>query len=88
MLQFFGLFLENYPAKSDIMGLIDISCWRLTFTIFYAQLLLEKSYRVNFQFNRETGNWEFSLLYRPRHALSRKKNTELNIAEVTELVIS
>ena len=41
LLTFFWTFLDNYSAKSDIIGLIDKTvCWKLTFVIVYAQFVL------------------------------------------------
>ena len=45
LLTVYWTFLDNYPAKSDIKGLIDkTGCWKLTFIICYSKFRLERIY--------------------------------------------
>ena len=43
LLTIFWTFLDNYPVKSDIIGLIDSAgCWKFNFSICSASFLREK----------------------------------------------
>ena len=53
--RFFCSFLDNYPAKSDILNLIDTAdCWKLSFIICFTHFLLEKK-RWNLWTGFQTG---------------------------------